>query len=145
MLTLIEYANIEMFNDFQELVHSSEKVEEVTIASNDVSNIDINSDGIQYNDRYDISVAKTINLKVEKDLTLNVDKTSIKDNGIVNFEFAQKDGEPTINVPSESFNDEFLFGVTVNNNKAIIKFENTNNLPVEIKGSGNLALQVPEE
>ena len=146
---LIEYANIKMFKEFQDLSSNTEKVEEITITSKDVKSIEINSDEIKYIDQessaFEISIAKTINLKVENDLKLNVDETSTNKNGVVNFEFIHEDNtEPQIDIQCESFNDDFSFGVSINRNKASINFQNTNILPVEIKGSGNLKINVKE-
>lgn len=141
---IVEYASIEMFSKFQNLYENKPKdnKDEIIIESKDIESIDITNSDIMYNNETKISYANKICLKVESNFTLNVNENTTDKVGKINFEFTHERGIPEIDIPNKVFNKNFSFGVTINNNEAKLKF-NTNALPVEIKGSGQLELSTP--
>ena len=143
---IIEYCNIKMFFEFQKIyqyINPNNKPKETIIDSKDIKSINITSTDIIYNDEINISYDQEINFKVENDFQFNVNEQTTNNKlGKINFEFDEKNAKPEIIIPNEKFSPNFSFGVIFNDTEAKFKF-NTNNLPIEIKGSGNIELFVP--
>ncbi|KAH0790136.1 CAP domain-containing protein [Histomonas meleagridis] len=136
----VEYSNYDMALSFEKISQNSQ-----IGFSEDLSEFII-SDNISFKStshRTEETISSNyqeINIKTSTSFTLTIDENTTS-NTKVNFEFTKANRKITI--PSKEFKDDFSFGLILNENGAEIELEDSNILPVEVKGKGELNIVTP--
>ena len=141
-LRSIEYLNFDMLIELQTIFGFDQinKIDQITISSEGLDSIRLSTGPIKFTkgETTQNVFSKKVNLNVNSDFELNVeDSTNVND--VINFNFIKNS---KISIPAKNFNDNFSVGLNIDNNKANLGFK-TNQLPIEVKGYGELDLATP--